>query len=171
MDPLVTLARLAIEAIVRRRERIEPPPDPERSAEMRERAGVFVSLHDAGGELRGCIGTFEPQEDNVAEEIISNAISAATRDPRFYPVQARELESLDVSVDLLSSPERIKGVEELDPKRYGVIVTCGRRRGLLLPDLEGVDSVEQQIDICRRKGGIGPREPVELQRFLVRRFH
>jgi len=165
--PLVQLAHEAIEAYVRRRQRLQPPA--ELTPEMQERAGVFVSLHKHGG-LRGCIGTFEPTQPNVAQEIIRNAISSATQDPRFSPVQPNELADLEISVDVLSPPEPVQSMAELDPKRYGVIVECGWRRGLLLPDLEGVDTVEYQVDIARRKAGIGRDEPVQLSRFSVRRF-
>jgi hypothetical protein len=136
---------------------------------MKERAGVFVSLHKHG-QLRGCIGTFVPTKDNVAEEIIANAISSATRDPRFPPVTASELDDLEYSVDILTEPEPVTDISQLDPKEYGIIVDSGWRKGLLLPDLEGVDSVEEQIAICRLKAGISPSEPVNIYRFQVRRF-
>jgi AmmeMemoRadiSam system protein A len=165
--PLVQLAREAIEAYVRQRQRLQPPA--ELTPEMQERAGVFVSLHKHG-ELRGCIGTLEPTQPNAAQEIIRNAISSATQDPRFPPVQPNELDDLEISVDVLSSPEPVQSLADLDPKRYGVIVESGWRRGLLLPDLEGVDTVEYQVDIARRKAGIGRDEPVQLYRFSVRRF-
>jgi AmmeMemoRadiSam system protein A len=168
--PLVQLARKTVELFVRQ-ERTLAPPD-ELTPEMQQRAGTFVSLHDRFGELRGCIGTILPVQANVAEEIIQNAISAATRDPRFPPVRPEELDGLDVKVDVLTTPEPISGPEELDPKRYGVIVQDARgwRRGLLLPDLEGVDTVEYQVDIARRKAGIGSNEPVKLERFEVIRY-
>jgi MEMO1 family protein len=165
--PLVQLARRTIEAYVREHRVIAPPP--ELTPEMKEQHGVFVSLH-RDGELRGCIGTFSPMQPNVAQEIIRNAVSSATEDPRFYPLAAGELKDLEISVDVLSDPEPVKDAGELDARRYGVIVQAGRRRGLLLPDLEGVDSPAQQIDICRRKGGIGPSEPVQLYRFTVARY-
>ena len=130
------------------------------------RAGAFVSIHKEG-RLRGCIGTILPTEDSLAEEIIQNAISASTRDPRFDPIRPEELPLLEISVDVLGTPEDIDSPEELDVKRYGVIVSCGSRRGLLLPDLPGVDTVEQQLSIARKKGGIGPKEKVRLQRFEV----
>jgi hypothetical protein len=136
---------------------------------MSQRAGVFVSLKKYG-ELRGCIGTFEPTRANVAEEIIANAISSATRDPRFPPVNTAELPHLSYSVDVLTKPEPVESQNELDPKRYGVIVESGGQRGLLLPDLEGVNTVEEQISICRQKGGILPHEPVKLYRFEVKRY-
>ncbi|MBC7257740.1 MAG: AmmeMemoRadiSam system protein A [Chloroflexi bacterium] len=171
MHPLVQLARKAISAYVRDRKRIHPPKPDEMTPEMKERAGVFVSIHTKDGALRGCIGTFHPTQPNVAEEVISNAISAATRDPRFYPITPDELDDLDISVDVLTEPEPVESVEQLDAKKYGVIVESGWRKGLLLPDLEGVDTPEEQIDICRRKAGIGPKEPVKLYRFQVRRYH
>jgi AmmeMemoRadiSam system protein A len=141
---------------------------------MRVRAGAFVSLHRYG-ELRGCIGTIEPTQRNVAEEVIQNAISAATRDPRFAPMQEEELEDLDVKVDVLGEPEMIDGIDQLDPKRYGLIVESVRhpwKRGLLLPDLEGIDTVEKQVEWTRRhKAGISdPNEPVRMYRFEVKRY-
>ena len=167
--PLVALARDAIEKFVRERKTISPPEN--LTPEMQEEAGVFVSLHTEDGQLRGCIGTFEPTTPNVAHEVIRNAIHAATRDPRFPPVRAGELDTLDISVDVLTSPVPVKSETELDPKRKGVIVQCGWRRGLLLPDLEGVDTVEAQLDIARRKAGIGPGEPTDLFCFEVKRYH
>jgi AmmeMemoRadiSam system protein A len=136
---------------------------------MQERAGVFVSIHKLG-ELRGCIGTIEPVRSNVAEEVILNAISSAIRDPRFLPITPDELKDLDYSVDVLTTPQPVKSQDQLDPRRYGVIVEAGWRKGLLLPNLEGVDTVEEQIDICRQKGGIAPNEPVKLYRFEVKRY-
>ena len=167
--PLVVLARRAIEAYVRDSEVLDPTPD--LTPEMERQAGTFVSLHDGRGQLRGCMGTFVPTQGNVALEVVHNAISAATRDPRFPPVRPRELADLDVKVDVLSTPEPVAGPEELNPRRYGVIVQAaqGWRRGLLLPDLEGIDTVEEQIRICRYKAGIGAEEEVELQRFEVER--
>lgn len=167
-SPLVKLAHAAIEAYVRDRKIISPPA--ELSPEMKERAGVFVSIHK-GGELRGCIGTFEPAYANVASEVIANAISAATRDPRFEAVTEDELDDLEISVDVLTRPERIASKDQLDPKRYGCIVEYGWKRGLLLPDLEGVDTADQQIDICCRKADIPPGASVKLYRFEVKRYH
>lgn len=164
--PVAQLAQQAVERYVRDGAVLKPEAA---TPELRARAGVFVSLHKSG-ELRGCIGTFEPTRDNVAEEIVANAISSATHDPRFRPVRPDELPELDYSVDILTSPEPVKGPEELDARRYGVIVEAGWRRGLLLPDLEGVDTVEQQIEICRMKAGIGAGEPVRLFRFEVKRY-
>jgi AmmeMemoRadiSam system protein A len=172
MHPLVELARRTIEAYVTSHKTIDPPR--EMTEEMRQRAGAFVSLH-RGGELRGCIGTIEPVQANLAEEIIHNAISAATRDPRFAPLKAEELAGLDVKVDVLGEPELIANVDQLDPKRYGLIVQSAKRpwkRGLLLPDLEGIDTVEKQVYWTRHhKAGItDPEEPVEMFRFEVRRY-
>ena len=130
------------------------------------RAGAFVSVHKQG-RLRGCIGTILPTRPSLAEEIIHNAVSAASRDPRFEPIRPDELGLLDISVDVLGEPEDIASEAELDVRRYGVIVTRGSRRGLLLPDLDGVDTVEQQTAIARQKAGIGPDEKVSLQRFEV----
>ncbi|MBN1584087.1 MAG: AmmeMemoRadiSam system protein A [Anaerolineae bacterium] len=168
--PLVQLARHTVETFVRQGRTLDPPDN--LSPEMQQRAGTFVSLHDRFGQLRGCIGTILPVQTNVAQEIIQNAISAATRDPRFSPVRPDELDDLDVKVDVLTTPEPISGPEELDPKRYGVIVqdVQGWRRGLLLPDLDGVDTVDYQVDIARRKAGIGSDEPVKLERFEVIRY-
>jgi len=166
MHPLVRLAKETIESYVRDGTIHRPK---ELTPEMMECAGVFVSLK-AGGMLRGCIGTYEPMKANVAEEVITNAISSATRDPRFPPLTPGELADLDYTVDVLTTPEPVEGEAELDPKRYGVIVESGRRKGLLLPDLEGVDTVARQIEICRSKAGIMNREPVQLYRFEVKRY-
>jgi len=166
LHPVVKLAKEAVESYIRKG-RIPQPK--ELTPEMRERAGVFVSLH-RHGQLRGCIGTFEPTKDNVAEEIIANAICSSTADPRFPPVTASELDDLEYSVDILTKPEPVADIGQLDPKEYGVIVESSWKRGLLLPDLEGVDSVEEQIAICRLKAGISSSEAVDLYRFQVRRF-
>ncbi len=167
LSPLVELAKQTVETYVREGKAPELPK--ELTPEMKEQAGVFVSIHKLG-ELRGCIGTFEPATNNVAEEIMSNAIASATRDPRFHPITPDELEDLEYSVDVLTSPEPVDSQDELDPRKYGVIVQAGYSRGLLLPDLEGVDTVEQQINICRQKAGIPMSEPVKLYRFEVKRY-
>jgi len=167
MHPIVKLAKDTVESYVR--ERKVPHPPAELPPEMKERAGVFVSIKKRGA-LRGCIGTFEPTTSNVAQEVISNAISSATRDPRFPPVMPSELPDLTYSVDVLTKPVPVKNTTELNPKKYGVIVECGGRRGLLLPDLEGVDTVEQQIEICCQKAGIYPNEPIKLYKFEVKRY-
>jgi len=167
MHPLIALAREAIETYVRKGVVIKPPE--KLAPVMKKQAGVFVSLHKFG-QLRGCIGTFEPVQENVAREVIVNAVSSATRDPRFPPVTPRELKDLEYSVDVLTKPRPVKDQALLDPKKHGIIVEHGYRRGLLLPDLDGVDTVEQQIDICRQKAGIYPDEPIELYKFSVKRY-
>lgn len=171
--PFVALACKAIQTYVIERRRLDPPRP--LAPEMAEPRGVFVSLH-RGKELRGCIGTISPQRATLAEEIIENAISAATRDPRFQPVEPEELESLDLSVDVLTPPERIESVDDQDPKQHGLIVQSRRegwRRGLLLPDLEGIDTAEKQLYYTRvLKAGItDPSEPVDLFRFSVQRYY
>lgn len=168
LHPLVRLAKEAVETYVREGKVISPPRT--LAPEMIGQAGVFVSLH-RNGELRGCIGTIEPVQENIAAEVIANAINAATRDPRFPAVSVEELPELEYSVDVLSPSEKVANLNELDPKKFGVIVERGYRRGLLLPDLEGVDTVEKQLDICRRKAGILPGEPVNIYRFTVTRYH
>ena len=165
---LVELAGKTIEVYIKEKKIVESPA--ELSSDMSGKAGVFVSIKKHG-ELRGCIGTFAPVTENIAKEIIRNAIAASTEDPRFPPVTVDELPDLDISVDVLSAPEKVSSTGELDVKKYGVIVVAGGRRGLLLPDLEGVNTPEEQIAICRRKGGIGENEPVELYRFEVKRYH
>ena len=166
MHPLVRLARETVESYVREGK----IPRPQKlTPEMEERAGVFVSIHKLD-ELRGCIGTFEPAEKNVAQETIANAISSATRDPRFLPITPEELKDLSYSVDVLTPLEPIDSKDQLDPRKYGVMVESGWQRGLLLPDLEGVDTVDHQIDICRQKAGVAPDEPVKLYRFEVNRY-
>lgn len=165
----VQLARETIENYLRYGKVISPPDD--LPPELKEnQAGVFVSLKKFGS-LRGCIGTFIPTQKNIAQEIIRNAISAAVEDPRFPPVSASELDDLTISVDILSPPEEVSDLAQLDPRKYGIIVNSGYRKGLLLPDLEGVDTVEQQIDIAKRKAGIHPGEKVKLYRFEVKRFY
>lgn len=165
-DPWVRLARLSLETFVKTGKRLERLPDGLPDEMTGQAAGAFVSLH-AHGQLRGCIGTTAPTTESVAWEIVQNAVSACSRDPRFTPVTVSELNSLEYSVDVLGQPEPVSSPTELDVKRYGVIVSCGNRRGLLLPDLEGVDTVEQQIDIARQKGGISSRDKYTLERFEV----
>jgi len=169
MHPLVELAKDTVELYVRAGELL-PVVDKDLTPAMKEKAGVFVCLK-IRGLLRGCIGTFQPTERDVAHEVVQNAISAATGDPRFPAVRIGELDAIEYSVDVLTPPERVKDAGELDPRRYGVIVQSGGRRGLLLPDLEGVDTVEYQISIAMQKAGIPPGTPVELSRFEVKRYH
>jgi len=166
-SPFVKLAIKAIESYVWDEKIVKAPAEflKERSG----KAGVFVSLKKHG-RLRGCIGTFEPTTDNIAEEIIRNAIAASTQDPRFSPVTSEEVGELEVSVDVLTSPEKVGSVADLDAKKFGVIVQSGGKKGLLLPDLEGVNSPEEQITICKQKAGIFPDDEVELFRFQVTRY-
>ena len=134
-------------------------------------AGVFVSYHvRSTDELRGCIGTISATTSNVLTEICRNTVSAGTNDPRFSPISRDELPELTCSVDILGVAEPIENADELDVKRYGVIVSKGWRRGLLLPDLEGVDSVEYQIAIALSKAGIHASESYRMERFEVIRY-
>ena len=167
MHGIVELAKKSVEEFVRYG-KSTPLPEPP-SPEMQGKAGVFVCIKK-DGQLRGCVGTFMPCRDNIAEETIRNAIAAATEDPRFLPVEEAELERLHYTVDVLSAPEKVKDMKELDPKEYGVIVVSGQRRGLLLPDLEGVDSVDEQLRIARMKAGILPGESAEIFRFRIKRY-
>lgn len=168
-DPYVSLARKTLETYVKTGKIIEVPEGlPEEM--LTQRAGVFVSIKKHG-QLRGCIGTIFPTRKNIAEEIIQNAISAGCEDPRFFPVEPEELPELTYSVDVLMPPQKVSSKEELDPKKYGVIVRKGRRTGLLLPDLEGIDTVEEQLEIALRKAGISPHEEYEIERFEVIRHY
>jgi len=166
LSPIVKLAKDTVETYIISGKVLKPD---KLTDEMKERAGVFVSIHKKGA-LRGCIGTFEPTRENVAEEIIHNAIQSSTGDPRFSMVKPYELPDLDYSVDVLTSPQPVSDISKLDPRKQGIIVQSGWRRGLLLPDLEGVDTVEQQIEICMMKAGIRRGEPIEVFSFEVRRF-
>lgn len=164
-DPYVKLARLSLEYYLKNK---TPMPVPENLPEemTNKKAGVFVSIHK-DGDLRGCIGTIYPQQENIAKEIIMNAISAGFEDPRFYPVEEYELDDLVYSVDVLMPPEKVKSIDDLDPKQYGIIVRSGYRSSLLLPDLEGIDTVEQQIAIALKKAGINSYEKYTIERFRV----
>ena len=168
-DGYVRLARRTIETYVRTGE-ILPVPEGLPDDLYRVRAGAFVSVKKEG-QLRGCIGTIQAVQTCLAKEIIQNVVSACCRDPRFSPVRKEELDRLVISVDVLGEAVKIDSPEQLDVKRYGVIVTSGARRGLLLPDLDGVDTVGQQIAIARQKAGIRDEEPVQLERFEVVRHH
>lgn len=168
-DAYVQLARETIETYIRTREKPTVPSElPEEL--YSQQAGVFVSIKE-NGSLRGCIGTICAIRTCVAEEIIENAISAASRDPRFQPIRQEELDELVISVDVLGDTEEIDSPDKLDVSRYGVIVTKGYKRGLLLPNLDGVDTVEEQIAIAKRKAGIGDNEEVALERFEVIRHY
>ena len=162
-DEYVSLARRSLETYIRTGRRMAVPEDLP-AALTETQAGAFVSIHKEG-RLRGCIGTIEATRDSLAEEIINNAVSASTEDPRFPAITEKELKYLEINVDVLGEPEYIYSVDQLDPN--GVIVSKGYRRGLLLPDLEGVDTAEQQVEIAKKKAGIRPDEDVKLQRFEV----
>lgn len=168
-DAYVRLARASVEYFVNNQTQMAMPADV--PAELTDtRAGAFVSIHKFG-KLRGCIGTIAPTRKNLAEEIIKNAVSASSEDPRFEPIEPDELKWLDITVDVLGDAERIDSKDALDVKRYGVIVESGYKRGLLLPDLDGVDTVEQQIDIACRKAGIPEGSNIDLYRFEVVRHY
>ncbi len=172
-DGFVKLARASMESYIRYGNRLRVPDGIPREILralprniFTDRAGAFVSIHK-NGQLRGCIGTIAPTARSLAQEIVNNAISASTRDPRFSPITEDELKWLEINVDVLGKPEDISSRAELDVKRYGVIVSCGARRGLLLPDLEGIDDVDTQVSIAMQKGGITERDNYSLQRFEV----
>ena len=148
----------------------KPLPCPDDLPEnLRQKAGAFVSIKKKK-KLRGCIGTLKPRERNLAHEIIQNAISAATKDPRFSPVSKEELDDLTISVDVISALEKVDSLSQLDAKVYGVVVKNEGKQGVLLPDLEGIESPEEQIQICRMKANIKEEDPVELYRFTVQRY-
>ncbi|UCE78509.1 MAG: AmmeMemoRadiSam system protein A [Nitrospiraceae bacterium] len=163
---LLALAKESVETFVASKRTISPPGS--LPPELSEKAGVFVCLKK-NGKLRGCIGTFMPVTENIAQETIRNALAAATQDPRFPPVTKDELPELEYSVDILSAPEKVTDVNQLDPERYGVIVVSGEKKGLLLPDLDGVNTVEEQLRIARMKAGIMATEKIEIFRFGVQR--
>ncbi len=163
---LVRLARRQVESHCRK---TEPPEPGDVPPEFQHSGGTFVSIKKHG-QLRGCIGTILPTRDSIVEEVLQNALAAANRDPRFFPVRAAELEDLQYSVDVLSPLEPVEDLSTLDPKKYGVVVSHGRRSGVLLPDLEGIDTVEKQLSIVREKAGIAPDAPIKVERFTVTRY-
>ncbi|MEW6540841.1 MAG: AmmeMemoRadiSam system protein A [Bacillota bacterium] len=163
---LASLARRQVESHCRKTE----PPDPgDVPPEFQRSGGTFVSIKKHG-QLRGCIGTILPTRDTIVEEVLQNALAAANRDPRFFPVRAAELEDLQYSVDVLSPLEPVEDLSTLDPKQYGVVVSHGRRSGVLLPDLEGIDTVADQLAIVREKAGLAPDAPIKVERFTVTRY-
>lgn len=167
--PLVQLARAAITAYVQDGRTITPQDAP--APISGEPAGAFVTLHKrTTGELRGCIGTISPTQSSLAQEVINNAIAAATRDPRFSAVEKTDLKDLVLDVSVLYPPEPIDSIAQLDPQIYGVIVQRGTRRGLLLPAIEGIDDAETQVAYARQKAWLGPNEPVKLYRFKVEKY-
>jgi MEMO1 family protein len=136
---------------------------------LRPSRGCFVSLK-IGGRLRGCIGTVLPARPTLEEEVAENALAAATRDPRFDPLRAAELPFVRLSLDLLTVPTPVRDVTELDARRYGVLLRRGNRLGVLLPDIPGVSTPRQQIEICLEKAGLSPTADYGLERFEVERF-
>lgn len=164
LHPLLVLARRAVSAQAEGRDARALRPESRGAPQA-----CFVSLH-AGNRLRGCIGTLRPSQPSVEQEVVENAIAAAMRDPRFPPVRAEEVAGLHLSIDLLEAPEPVQSVAELDPRQWGCIVREGAKSGVLLPDIPGVRTAEQQIGICREKAGIAPDAPVTLARFRVQRL-
>ncbi|NLW41953.1 MAG: AmmeMemoRadiSam system protein A [Tissierellia bacterium] len=164
-DSYVKLAKDTIYEYIKNKIIISPPDDLPKEM-MENIAGTFVTLHK-NGELRGCIGTINPTKNSIAEEIINNAISSATRDPRFLPVEEWELDDLEISVDVLFQPERIENLSQLDIKKYGVIVSSGYKKGLLLPNIDGIESEKMQVEIALRKAGIRTNEEFTMERFKV----
>jgi AmmeMemoRadiSam system protein A len=160
---------------VRRHLKDEPPIysgaeiDPDESVWAPKRA-CFVSIKGREGELRGCIGTISPMQPRIDREIMANAISASMRDPRFRPITLDELDDVLFSVDVLSEPEPVKDESSLDPKKWGVILSLGSRRGVLLPDLEGVDTARVQLEIAAQKAGIYNIKDAAIERFTVDRY-
>ena len=168
MNPYSELAKGAVENYIKERKVISPSGN--LPQEFKRKAGVFVTIM-AGKELKGCIGTYLPTEDNIAQEIIQNAIAAATEDYRFGSIRKEELDSLSYSVHILQTPVEVKDESELNPRKFGIIVKAGRKSGLLLPDLEGVNTKEQQISIACEKGGIDPREEkIAIYKFTVEKY-
>ncbi len=166
----VKLARETVKRLLEGRPLPEDGNEVIASPLWKEQRACFVSIKKKNGELRGCIGTLSPFHASLDMEIIANAVSSSTRDPRFPPMTKDELDGVIFSVDVLSEPETIKGIEQLDPKKYGVIVSKGYRRGVLLPDLEGVDTSEQQVQIAAMKAGLYDLDGIMLERFTVERY-
>ena len=166
--PYISLAQDSVHHYLNHHKKLSCPNPLSRDMELR--SGAFVSIKKLK-QLRGCIGTLEPCEPNLAMEIIENSLKAALHDPRFSPVTAEELQDLTYSIDVIRPLEKVSSIEELDPRMFGLVVRSNGKQGVLLPDLEGVDSVEEQIQICRTKGKIRDDEPVEMYRFQVDRFH
>jgi len=168
-DPYVRWAIKVIENYVIRGNKINSSEDIPQELFIR-RAGCFVTLHNIDGSLRGCIGTISPVYENLYKEIRENAIAACSSDPRFNVVTMSELENIVVNVDILSELELINDYDDLDPLYYGVLVESGWKKGVLLPDLEGIDTVEEQIKIAKMKAGIYGDEPLKIYRFSVERL-
>ncbi len=169
MNYYIALAKSAVETYIKQGKIISPPLDLPKEF-FERKSGVFITIEN-NNQLRGCIGTYLATKENIAKEIIANAIAAATRDYRFAPITTEELPHLSYTVYLLNEPELVKNIKELNPKKYGVLVKSGLKSGLLLPDLEGVNRVEQQLSIACQKAGINPdREKIVVYRFTVEKF-
>ena len=166
-DDILWLARQAVEHYVRHGDLLEPPTSPSRL--LKDPGAAFVTLR-LGQALRGCIGTLGPSKPTLAHEIITNAVAAASSDPRFPPVASSELAVLLYEVDILGALEPVPDEGHLDPEQYGVVVQAGQRRGVLLPAIEGVTSPRQQVAIARSKALIRQEQAVTLYRFTVKRF-
>ncbi|HKL47474.1 MAG TPA: AmmeMemoRadiSam system protein A, partial [Candidatus Izemoplasmatales bacterium] len=164
-DPYKTLAIKTLKHYFKTQKTLEVPKELPKEM-FEEKAGVFVSIKK-NGHLRGCIGTIQATRKNIAAEIIQNTLSASFKDPRFPPIRKSELDNLSFSVDVLKKPEQVKNLSELDVNRYGVIVSHHHRRGLLLPNLQGIKTVDEQIQIALRKAGISSGEPYQIERFEV----
>ncbi len=168
MHPYVEIAKKAVEEYARYKKLPSMPKTI--STELQKKAGVFVCLKKLGN-LRGCIGTFSPANDNLYLEITKNAVSAANEDPRFEPIQKDELQDIEYSVDVLSEPVKVNDISELNHMKYGIIVIKGFRKGLLLPDIEGITSVAEQLRIAKLKAGIDPSDDdVMIFKFMVQRY-
>lgn len=170
MSLYIRLAKEAVEQFIREGKILNPPADLPKQI-ISKRAGIFVSIFRGEG-LRGCIGTYLPDKQSIAEEIIANAIAAATEDYRFPPITPEELPELDYSVYILEEPKQIRDISELDPKKYGVLIKSKTgRSGLLLPDLPGIDTVEKQLSAVYSKSGINPqKEQITIWRFGVEKY-
>jgi AmmeMemoRadiSam system protein A len=169
MDPYTSLAKKAIENYIKQGKEISPPDNLPKKL-LEQKAGVFVTIKK-DNKLRGCIGTYMSTEANIAQEIIVNAIAAATKDYRFNPVQEKELPHLSYSVSILSEPEEIQDFKKLDPKKYGIIVKSNKKTGLLLPDLEGIDTIKKQIVNACKKANIDPsKESLLIYKFTVKEY-
>jgi len=186
MSPHIELAKKAVETYIEKGEIIDVPNNLPREM-LKKKSGTFVTI-EKSGQLRGCIGTYLPIKENIAEEIIHNAIAAATEDYRFGPIQKDELPELSYAVYILEKPELVKDIKILDPKKYGIIVKTTPltypdgsdvvfnghfvvKSALLLPDLEGIDTVEKQISITCQKGGINPlKEKIIIYKFRTQKY-
>jgi len=170
MNPYTTLAKLAVETYIKDNKIIGPPKNLPQEF-LLKKAGAFVTILE-NGNLKGCIGTYLPTRENIAQEIIHNAITAATEDYRFNSVTENDLDNLSYEVYILEKPEKIKNISELDPLKYGVLVKSNTgKSGLLLPDLEGLNTTEKQLEAVCVKAGINPElENIEIYKFEAKKY-